>query len=293
MSEPTPPPERPMSDGARARIRGELLAHAHENRSGAPRWLVPASAAAAVALVAGLAYWAISPGGAEPDGLPVTGGGDTSGVPSASAGGATDAPANEGTSTPTPAGSTAPETLPETTSTKPVEGGDTVQAGAGDCRTELEYVLKGAEQVQSEADESFWVKGDKFSFCYQVDGSTTVTHPLPVDPQEGVATYRVASVYPPTADGFRTVRFAGGVVPAGAPAFDVAYTFPDGHTEPARTVQDDSGRTWWWMVYSYDDGGGNEMKKPPIEVTVSYSGVQKSYQLEWGTDTCVQANHGC
>ena len=42
MTEP-PAPERPLPDEARARIRAELLAHAHENRSSAPRWAVPLS----------------------------------------------------------------------------------------------------------------------------------------------------------------------------------------------------------------------------------------------------------
>jgi hypothetical protein len=58
MNDATPPPERPLPDGSRARIRADLLGHAHENRSSAPRWLVPAGAAAAVALVAGVGYWA-------------------------------------------------------------------------------------------------------------------------------------------------------------------------------------------------------------------------------------------
>ena len=76
---------------------------------------------------------------------------------------------------------------------------------------------------------------------------------------------------------------AGGIVPSGVEdVFDVAYTFPDGHTERATTATDDQGRTWWRMVYTYDDGGGNELKKPEIEVTMSLSGVQKHYTLRVG-----------
>ena len=30
-----------------------------------------------------------------------------------------------------------------------------------------------------------------------------------------------------------------------------------------------------------------------INVTWSLSGVQKDYTLQWATDTCAQANHGC
>ena len=104
------------------------------------------------------------------------------------------------------------------------------------------------------------------------------------------ATYAVSS----DLLGGQTTRSAGGIVPSGSEeVFDVAYTFPDGHTEHATKATDDQGRTWWRMVYVYDDGGGSELDKPEIEVTVSLSGVQKEYPLAWGMDTCAQANHGC
>ena len=78
-------------------------------------------------------------------------------------------------------------------------------------------------------------------------------------------------------------------MPAGAEdVFDVAYTFPDGHTEHATKATDAQGRTWWRMIYAYDDGSGNEMEKPEIEVTMSLSGVQRHYTLAWGEDTCAQ-----
>src|SRR4051812_14007830 len=81
MTEPTPPPERPLSDRARARIHAELLQHAAQNRSHAPRWVVPVGAAAAVALVAGLSVWAVNAGGSDDEGLPVTGGGSSTAAP--------------------------------------------------------------------------------------------------------------------------------------------------------------------------------------------------------------------
>jgi hypothetical protein len=120
-----------------------------------------------------------------------------------------------------------------------------------------------------------------------------VHHPLPLTPSEGVATYRVSSVYPPWPHSSAVIRVAGGIVPEGATAFDVSYTFPNGGTEHATKVTDDQGRTWWRMLYVYEDGGGNELRKPPITVQVSYSGVQHTYRLRWGLDTCAQANHGC
>ncbi len=291
MAEPTPPPERPLPDQARARIRADLLAQAREHRS-APRWLVPAGAAAAVALVAGLGYWAIDAGGSDPDSLPVTGGGtDTVVTLTPSSAVPSSLPSDGASSTPTPKG---PGTISATAGTLPPGSDDAVQVGTGSCETELEFVLKGATlAVQVDDATSFWVKGDRFSLCYVMDGSTTVTHPLPLEPRDDVATYRVLSMFPPTDDGYQTVRVAGGVVPAGATAFDVQYTFPDSHIEAARTVTDDQGRAWWVMARTYAGPGGNEMNQPEIEVRVSLSGVQKRYTLQWAIDTCAQANHGC
>ena len=275
MTEHTPPPERPLPEEARARIRADLLAHAHEHRSTAPRWLVPAGAAAAVALVAGLSYWAISTSGSEPDGLPVTGGGRSSATPTPTPTPARDPlPSNEGTATPTPPG-------PE----------GTVEVGTRSCEEELEFVLDGAQPAgQVDETATFYVKGDRFALCDKLGSRTTVHQPLPLTPRiKDVSTYDVSSVL----DGKKMVRVAGGIVPEGSFAYDVEYTFPDGHTERAKKVSDAEGRTWWYMAYSYADPGGNETEQPEIEVTVSLSGAQYTYPLAWGVDTCAQANHGC
>jgi hypothetical protein len=45
-------------------------------------------------------------------------------------------------------------------------------------------------------------------------------------------------------------------------------------------------------VHTYASAG-SELKQPPIEVTVSYSGVQQHDVLGWVLDTCAQVNHGC
>jgi hypothetical protein len=269
-SGPTPPPERPLSDQARARIRAELIQHAQEHRSAAPRWLVPAGAAAAVALVAGLAFWAVNAGGSDDGrGVPVTGGGTSS-----------------GTATPTPA------TLPETAyTTKPPEGG--VQVGNGSCETELTNVLKGAANVFDAApDISYWVKGDRFSLCNTGPDFTTVTQPLPLAPHDDVETFRVVSI-PAQHPGSPDLFVAGGIVPDGAIAYSVEYTFPDGETVPAETGTDADGHSWWWMEHTSPAYQGNITRQPPIEVTVSLSGTQQHYSLKWGIDTCAQANHGC
>jgi hypothetical protein len=291
MTEPTPPPERPLSDDARARIRADLLGYAHDHRSTAPRWLVPAGAAAAVALVAGMAYWAVSPGDQDGAGGPAGQGSGASFTPE------TDRPSPM----PSDDGSVPPNgTVPSGESTAPVSAPpESSQSGAGNCAVGLENVLQGADEAfvfppGSDGTSAIYVKGEEFSLCDAREGITTVTHPLPLVPTDDVAPYRVLSLYPATSDGYQTIQVAAGIVPSGLEGvFDVSYTFPDGHTQQATTSTDDQGRTWWRMVYRYDDGGGNVMQKPPIEVTVSYSGVQKHYTLEWGVDTCAQANHGC
>jgi hypothetical protein len=170
--------------------------------------------------------------------------------------------------------------------------------GTGSCEDELTNVLPGAERAAAFPEDhgttSFWVAGDEFVLCDRRGGTTTVHKPIPMSPPEGVAPFRVSTVLDRAPGGFLVTRVAGGLVPAGMEeVFDVRYTFPDGHTEIATKIQDDQGRTWWRMLYSYADDGSNEMKKPPITATLSYSGVQKTYPLDWGTDTCAQANHGC
>ena len=276
MSDLTPPPDEPMPEQSRARIRADLLAASQDRgRSRVSRWVVPGVAAAAVVLVAGLAAWAVQLG--DDNG--------SEGAPAAS------------TPTSSAPAVVTPSATPSQAGTVP-EGGH--QAGTSPCVDELTDVLKGADPVAAfpEADggtTTFWVKGDRFVLCDERSGTTTVHHPLPLTPVEGVETYRVSSIYAPAkGGGFTTSRVAGGVVPDGAPAYDVTYRFPDGHVEPATTTVDPQGRVWWRMVYTYhEDSGVNEMDQAPIRVTVSYSGVQNTYDLQWGIDTCAQANHGC
>lgn len=270
MPELTPPTEQPLPDRARTRIRGELLAHANEHRSTSPRWLVPAGAAAAVALVAATGYWAINAGGAEPQSVPVAGGGSSSAATS---------PASQD-----------PSTVP----TAPSEP---IQVATQPCPVEMRNVLPGASQAfefpggGEDGTTSFFVKGDRFALCDVRAGTTTVQQPMPLTPKGDATTYAVSSLY--TGEGNQVVRVAGGVVPAGADDFDAAYTFPDGHVEHATTADDGAGHLWWRMVYAYDNGGGNELDKTPIRVTVTASGQQRTFELGWGIMTCAQANHGC
>ena len=284
MTEPTPPPDEPIPDQTRARIRADLMSAAGSPSAGVRRWGVLVMVAASIVLVAGLTAWAV-------------GVGDDSTAPrrdGPAATSATPSPTAATTSTADATPSAAETSLPQPTDSSAVE------SPAEECEPELKQVLKGAEPVfvYPEAGEntSFWVRDEQFSLCDVRAGTVTVHKPLPLEPElRDVATFRVSSTYLPTEEGYQTIRVAGGLVPEGARVFDVAYTFPDGHTENATKATDEQGRTWWRMVYAYDDGGGNEMEKPPIEVSVTVSGTgwPLGFTLEWGRDTCAQANHGC
>jgi len=258
----TPPPDESLPAQSRARIRADLLATAQDGRAGARRWLVPIVAAAAVLVVVGVAGWAVQ-AGRDDDGAPV-------GVP-----------------TPTPT-ATAPDPEPSEPSGK-------ATLSLSTCTDPLGQVLADAQQaVAFPADEvggetTMWVAGESYALCDVRAGITVVHKPVSMTTADGVAPYQVSSIYPRTEDGFRTVQVAGGLVPEGAMAYDVSYTFPDGHTERATTTTDDQRRTWWRMVYSY----AGEPDPTPIRVTVRYSGAQKEYSLKPGVDTCAQANETC
>jgi hypothetical protein len=268
----TPPPDEPMPEQSRARIRADLLAATQDGgHSRASRWLVPGVAAAAVVLVAGMVAWAVQIGGDD----------GTSGSPAASTSNASSEERKD---------------LKEE-GAKASERGQQL-AEMASCEEALVNVLPGAKRVvefpEDRGSTTIWVKGDEFTLCDVRAGATTVHHPLPLTPAQDVETFRVSSLYAPAKDGFTVHRVAGGLVPEGAMAYDVSYTFPDGHTVAATTTKDDQGRTWWRMLTSYhEDSGVNETTLPPIEVTLSLSGVQDTFDLQWGIDTCAQANHGC
>ena len=89
----------------------------------------------------------------------------------------------------------------------------------------------------------------------------------------------------------RQIRVAGGILPDGVTG--ITYRFPTGDPVPAQTVVDGQGRTWWFVRSDVPAPAGNEMNSPSIEVVVSLSGVQRTYELDWAAHTCAQVNHGC
>src|SRR6478735_7752087 len=111
MSDLTPPPDEPLPDQSRARIRAELI-EAAQSPPRLRRWLVPAGLAAAAVLVVALAGWAVRLGSDDESGSPAVA--PTSAAPS--------------------------DTGPE----DPDDPGDH-WAGHGPCAQELRYPFPGAE----------------------------------------------------------------------------------------------------------------------------------------------------
>jgi hypothetical protein len=271
MSDLTPPPDEPMPEQTRARIRADLLAGAQGRRgSRSRRWLVPAAAAAAVLAVAGLTGWAVQSGGDE----------GSEGSPAVVA--------PTGSTEPSPSTPPTEEEAPTPTAPPASE-----RAGGGDCRRELRNSLPGAEEVAAVGGWiSFWVDGDRYSVCAQAPGRTTVHRPLPITPvREDASTYAVSTTYLEQDGELRQLRVAGGLLPEGVTG--ITYRFPGGDSVQADTVEDDQGRTWWFVGVDVPAPSGNETKGPPIQVVVSLSGVQETYRLDWMEDTCAQVNHGC
>ncbi len=84
--------------------------------------------------------------------------------------------------------------------------------------------------------------------------------------------------------------WAGGVLPLGVSA--VTFRFPDGRTTAA--VIDGS---YWVMQYVADSPftppGNSDTSTPRIRVVARTSTGDRTFLLDWGTDTCNQGSHGC
>jgi hypothetical protein len=279
MGDLTPPPDEPMPDQVRARIRADLLAAAQPDRRKL-RWAAPAAAAAAVLVTAGAAGWVVQAGGDGGDGAPAGGGTSAPGVSESSV------------ASPEPSVDLGASKVPGTREDHQV---DVKELG---CAETMSNTLPGAEQVATFPEAgghvtSVWVRGARFTVCDVAGGLTTTHQPLPLQPEPGPETFRVSSMAQPADDGgFELTRLGAGVVPDGAPAYGVTYTFPDGASVDADYTTGSDGRRYWRVLHSYADDG-NELKDPPIEAVLRLSGVSRTYELQWGEDTCAQANHGC
>jgi hypothetical protein len=254
MTEATPPPEEPLGDQARARIRADLVAVAQDGSRGWHGWTTAIAGAAAVVLISALGAWTLSSDGEDP---------------------VADAP-SERQSEPSASPSTSLSPAPLNAVPRPES-----------CQPVVDHQLPGAHLALEVPDDdedgstSFWVEDDEFLSCDVRNGVVGVRGPLPLEPDlDDKTTFYVLTTAPLKGLLDPSVGMAGGSVPTGALAYDLVYEFPDGQTEGARQTTDAEGRTWWWLVHR--SAADPEAADGPVVVTLSLSGVQRTYQVPWG-----------
>ena len=297
MTDPTPPPEQPMDDATRARIRARIGEAATTEPTDLRRWALPVVAAVAVLAIAmGGAYAAFWPG----DGGPVS---PAPAIQETTA--PADVPSPGPTGPPSDAPSDMPSALLSTAPPSSVSAEDAHDWGPEDiprttCQREVRP--RGAEQVvswpTSAGEAGIWVAGDQWALCEQ-SGRIATAHaarPLGEEQLDKEAFDFSTSTYDWDDQRALTAYVAGG--PLVVPHERIRYTFPDGHTEAAQIATDDEGRQWWVMAYLPTDGmmtapNANRTKWDPVEVEDALSGVVNTYRLDWFRNGCAQVNHGC
>ena len=287
MTDPTPPPEQPMDDATRARIRARIADPTATQGTGAHRWVLPVAAAVSVMLIAaGGAYAAFWSEGPEVAPAPAiqesTAPSDQPSEPASEQPKPTDKASKQPSSEGIPdAGDFSPEDIPATT-----------------C--EGEVGLRGAEQVvswpTSAGEVGIWVAGEQWAVCEQSGRIATAHRARPLGSRaEGKEAFDFStSTYDWTTREYFTAYVAGG--PLDVSFERITYTFPDGHTEKARIATDAEGRRWWSVAYLPTEGlmtNGNSSKWEPVEVRDALSGMVYTYSLDWYRNGCAQVNHGC
>jgi hypothetical protein len=286
MTDQNLPPERPLSDQARAQRKADLMHEVAEHRPGSRRWLVPAVAAAAV--VAAVAVGgAVIAGGDEPTSRPGAPAGGGPAQPSL----APDTPTDDSNAVPSepPTKPDAPRTVPgESKSSGAFDGGFPVQPpqSCADLRipvrsaTEVSSIPIGDTTVRLFANDDTWIVCDEWA---SLDGgAATLFHPHPLGAQLGRAELGVSmnfSLDDPDASEY----VAGGALPDGVQA--ISYTFSDGHVEQA-TITDDM----WAMAYF--TSAKTSIEGATVEVTMA-DGSSDQVELRYPLDFCSQSNHGC
>ncbi len=289
----TPPPDQPMPESVRARLRADLLAATGRPSGGIGSrrsWVVPVAAAAGLLAVVAATGFALARSGGSSEPRPDVPASQATQAPTPTV---TEVPSPTGTPSEEPAGSPSPPSPTET-------------AGEQDfapCEGEAQQVLRGAASdlmLQGpEGTTTFYVAGNRYVLCDDSGGNPTVHAPHTIDPAPpvAVASLKVSTGIIDTVHRHYVTAFvAGGLLPAGVAT--ISYSFPDGHVQKAEVQDDDQGRTWWRMVYIARDGiitepGTNQLDLDPITVHVTGSGGTHDFTLRWALDTCAQVNHGC
>lgn len=260
-------PERPLPDEVRAQRREELLTAIQAPvRRG---WLLPAAAAAVVALVSIGATVVLT-------------GNDPTPEPS---------PAGAPAETTTAAASQAPQPASETT--RPPRPGSAQESPPVPCAElgilpgeEVGAIEIGETTVRVYSDGTRWATCDEWAAGDGGEATAFAPQPVGVEPNKDLF---LISMNFSLDDPGAAEYVAGGLLPEGVTG--ISYTFPGGHTEDA--VIDDG---IWAMAHFPTTGPmvASRVPNEPIIVEVALSGVVQTHELradrmEW----CAQVNHGC
>lgn len=259
------PPERPLTDQARAVRKADLLRQVSGEGRSRRGWVVPALAAASViaAVAVGGAVLAV---GDDPE--PETG-----------------VPAGSGTAQP----STAPEIATDVTSapvapsTVPGKG-----EGCGDLRiplpgaSELASIPIGETTVHLFGNDSRWIVCD--DWASHDGGVATLLHPHPFGTPIAKAQLGISMNFSMD-DSTIGEYVAGGALPEGVES--ITYRFADGHVQEAVLDGD-----MWAMAYFAEVPDGAEVIDGAT-VDVVTDGVPARFTLRMPEDFCTQSNHGC
>ncbi len=276
MTDENLPPERPLSDQARAVRKADLMQQVRGESRARRGWAVPALAAASV-IAAVAVGGAILAFGDDPE--PRTG-----------------VPAGRGSAEP----STAPEvptrvtSAPAVPSTVPGEDSSSGPAGdfpvqepqaCGDVRiplpgaTELSSIEIGDTTVRLYGNAEKWIVCDEWA---SLDGgNATLLHPHaygePLDKAQLGISMNFSMDDPNIGE-----YFAGGALPEGVES--ITYTFDDGHVEEAVFDGD-----MWAMAYFAQ--GRDIIHGATVDVVTN--GSSEQFTLRGIEDFCTQSNHGC
>ena len=175
-------------------------------------------------------------------------------------------------------------------------GGPTPVAGkpwdadaAAACEAGLAEEQPGPlQQVAQLSDEhgvtSFWAHGRRWALCdVAPDAAPAIVSGV------GAAGFDTSALtftsVPIEVDGEQAVRYvAGGLLPW--PVDEIAYTFPDGHTEQARFVRSEGSADLWWVVsYTATEGvladpAADPETLGPVTISV-VGGAAEAFRLPW------------
>lgn len=292
------PPERSLDEETKARMRAVLTEQTGQPGAarGAPGWLVPAVAAAAVAGIFAVGFGLVSSVGDEGSPAQPRGGGTSNDrtVPS------TAPPGTTPSSGPSTGASTAATRAP--TVIKPSKGSSTdrgfpPQEPAVSCAKEVPDFLEGASELSSityaGGTATLFGTGSKWIICddwaaTSDGGSPTLLGGAPTDPPLSKDLFQLSTNY--SMEDADVAQFV-----AGGPLIDgvksISYTFPDRHTEQATM-----NNKMWAMAYLPTGGplidGGRPSDSVEVNVTHDH-GTTEDFTLQWALDTCAQINHGC